>query len=175
MPGLGVQHEPVPGELAALAMNGRLLTDGRAETYPFRVPMAWSDRLAVLRAGLKVRRAVERYRKIAEARPGDAPGELQQRVYDFLGDQTFTQFTGRLPADADAMFRPAVTRSAAERAGPSGQGQRTVAEIRASRQGVGLCRLAAGSRSSRVESRIGDPARSPALAPPAGRNPPGVF
>ena len=45
---LGVRAEPVPGELAALAMNGRLLTDGRVETYPFRVPMAWSDRLAVL-------------------------------------------------------------------------------------------------------------------------------
>ncbi len=175
MQALGVQTEPVPGELAALAMNGRLLTDGRAETYPFRVPMAWSDRLAVLRAGLKVRRAVERYRKIAEARPGDAPGELQQRVYDFLGDQTFTQFTGRLPADADAMFRPAVTRSAAERAGPSGQGQRTVAEIRASRQGVGLCRLAAGSRSSGLEIRIGDPARSRALVPPGGQKRSGVF
>lgn len=109
---LGVRAEPVPGELAALAMNGRLLTDGRVETYPFRVPMAWSDRLAVLRAGFKVRRAVQRYGKIAEARPGDAPGERQRRVYDFLGEQTFAQFTGRLPADADAMFRPTVTRSA---------------------------------------------------------------
>jgi protoporphyrinogen/coproporphyrinogen III oxidase len=109
---LGVRTEPVPGELAALAMNGRLLTDGRVETYPFRVPMAWTDRLAVLRAGLKVRRAVQRYGKIAAARPGDAPGERQQRVYDFLGEQTFAQFTGRLPADADAMFRPTVTRSA---------------------------------------------------------------
>lgn len=109
---LGVRTEPVPGELAALAMNGRLLTDGRVETYPFRVPLAWDDRLAVLRAGLKVRRAVRRYGQIAEARPGDAPGERQQRVYDFLGEQTFTQFTGSLPADADAMFRPTVTRSA---------------------------------------------------------------
>jgi len=43
-----VQTEPVPGELAALTMNGRLLTDGRVQTYPFRVPMAWSDWLAVL-------------------------------------------------------------------------------------------------------------------------------
>ena len=109
---VGVQAEPVPGELAGLAMNGRLLTDGRVETYPFRVPMAWSDRAAVLRAGLKVRRAVRRYGNVAQARPDDAPGELQQRVYDFLGDQTFQQFTGRLPADADAMFRPTVTRSA---------------------------------------------------------------
>jgi oxygen-dependent protoporphyrinogen oxidase len=112
MQDVGVHGEPVPGELAGLAMNGRLLTDGRVETYPFRVPMAWRDRAAVLRAGIKVRRAVRRYGKIAQARPGDAPGDLQQRVYDFLADQTFEQFTGRLPADADALFRPTVTRSA---------------------------------------------------------------
>jgi oxygen-dependent protoporphyrinogen oxidase len=109
---VGVDAEPVPGELAGLAMNGRLLTDGRVETYPFRVPMAWRDRAAVLRAGIKVRRAVRSYGKVAQARPEDAPGELQQRVYDFLGDRTFEQFTGRLPPDADAMFRPTVTRSA---------------------------------------------------------------
>lgn len=109
---MDVQAEPVPGELAALAMNGRLLTDGRVETYPFRIPMAWSDRIAVLRAGTKVRLAVGRYGKAAAARPGDAPGEHQQRVYDFLGDQTFAQFVGELPADADAMFRPTVSRSA---------------------------------------------------------------
>jgi protoporphyrinogen/coproporphyrinogen III oxidase len=109
---VGVAAEPVPGELAGLAMNGRLLTDGRVETYPFRVPMAWRDRAAVLRAGIKVRRAVRSYGKIAQARHEDAPGELQQRVYDFLGDRTFEQLTGRLPPDADAMFRPTVTRSA---------------------------------------------------------------
>jgi protoporphyrinogen/coproporphyrinogen III oxidase len=112
MQDVGVHAEPVPGELAGLAMNGRLLTDGRVETYPFRVPMAWRDRAAVLRAGIKVRRAVRGYGKIAQPRPDDAPGDLQQRVYDFHGDQTFEQFTGRLPADADAMFRPTVTRSA---------------------------------------------------------------
>lgn len=110
--GVGVQAEPVPGELAGLAMNGRLLTDGRVETYPFRVPMAWRDRIAVVRAGVKVRLAVRRYGKAAEDRPEDAVGERQQRVYDFLGDQTFAQFTGKLPADADALFRPTVIRSA---------------------------------------------------------------
>src|SRR5262245_59221035 len=109
---VGAHAEPVPGELAGLAMNGRLLTDGRVETYPLRVPMAWSDRAAVLRGGLKVGLAVRRYGKVALPRSEDAPGQLQQRVYEFLGDQTFEQFTGPLPPDADAMFRPTVTRSA---------------------------------------------------------------
>jgi protoporphyrinogen/coproporphyrinogen III oxidase len=109
---VGVTAEPVPGELAALAMNGRLLTDGRVETYPFRIPMPWRDRVSVVRAGAKVRRAVRRYGNVARPRPQDGPGDLQQRVYDFLGDQTFAHYVGKLPADADALLRPTVTRSA---------------------------------------------------------------
>lgn len=108
----GAEAVPVPGELAALAMNGRLLTDGRVLTYPFRVPMPWASRLALLRAGAKVRLAVRRYGAACAPRAGDAPGALQQRVYDFLGDRSFADFTGPLPPDADAMFRPTVTRSA---------------------------------------------------------------
>src|SRR5581483_12122417 len=107
-----VESVPVPGELAALTMNGRLLTDGRVLTYPFRIPMPWASRLALLRAGAKVRLAVRRYGAACAPRAGEAPGALQQRVYDFLGDRSFADFTGPLPPDADAMFRPTVTRSA---------------------------------------------------------------
>lgn len=108
---VGVAAAPVPGELAAISMNGRLLTDGRVETYPFRIPMPWNARLAALRAGAKVRVAVHRYGRAASPRLDDRPGALQQRVYDFLGEQTFAQFIGTLPADADALFRPTVMRS----------------------------------------------------------------
>lgn len=108
---VGVPAAPVPGELAAIAMNGRLLTDGRAETYPFRIPMPRDARLAALRAGAKVRVAAYRYGRVVSPRSGDEPGDLQQRVYDFLGEQTFAEFVGRLPPDADALFRPTVTRS----------------------------------------------------------------
>jgi oxygen-dependent protoporphyrinogen oxidase len=108
----GVEAVPVPGELAALAMNGRLLTDGRVLTYPFRVPMPWSSRLALVRAGAKVRFAVRRYGAACAPVAGEPYGALQQRVYDFMGDRSFAEFAGPLPADADAMFRPTVTRSA---------------------------------------------------------------
>lgn len=107
----GVAAAPVPGELAAIAMNGRLITDGRVNTYPFRIPMPWDARVAALRAGTKVRLAVLRYGRAASARPSDRPGDLQQRVYDFLGGETFAEFVGPLPADVDAMFRPTVMRS----------------------------------------------------------------
>lgn len=143
---VGVQAVPVPGELAGLAMNGRLLTDGRVETYPFRIPMPWRDRIAVLRAGVKVRLAVERYGKIAEDRPEDPAGACQQRVYDFLGDQTFSQFTGKLPADADAMFRPTVTRSA-------GSPEQVSAGA-----GVGYFRLVWDRKSGLSRNIVGGPA-----------------
>ena len=109
---LGVQASAVPGSIAALAMNGKLLTDGRVETYPFRIPMSWDARFAVIRAGLKVRAAAWRYGRVSEARPGETAAQRQQRVYDFLGDRTFAEFVGALPPDADAMFRPTVSRSA---------------------------------------------------------------
>jgi oxygen-dependent protoporphyrinogen oxidase len=108
---LGVTAVAVPGELAAIWMNGRLLTDGRATTYPFRIPMSWHDRRAVLRAGAKLGLAAYRYRRAISPRPGDRPGELQQRAYDFLSEQTFAEFVGPLPRDADALFRPTVLRS----------------------------------------------------------------
>src|SRR5690348_8096114 len=39
----GVASVPVPGSLAGLAMNGKLLLNGRVETYPLRIPMSWSS------------------------------------------------------------------------------------------------------------------------------------
>ncbi len=111
---VGVASTPVPGCLSGLAMNGRLLTSGRVETYPFKVPMAWRDRAALLRAGAKTRLAVMRYAKVAAPRPGEDYLARQQRIYDFLGDRTFTDFIGELPADADALFRPTVSRSAGD-------------------------------------------------------------
>ena len=109
---MGGESAPVPGCLAALAMNGKVLTDGRVETYPFRIPMSWDARLAILRAGVKVRAAVWRYGRMSATRPGETAAQRQQRIYDFLGDSSFADFVGPLPADADAMFRPTVSRSA---------------------------------------------------------------
>jgi oxygen-dependent protoporphyrinogen oxidase len=111
---VGVEAAPVPGALSALAMNGKLLLGGRIESYPFRVPMSWKSRAALMRAGLKVRLAVRRYAQIATPRPGEHHRERQQRIYDHLDHQTFSDYIGDLPPDADAMFRPTVSRSAGD-------------------------------------------------------------
>lgn len=114
MSSLGIDSTPVSGSLAGLAMNGKLLTSGRVETFPFRVPMSWHDRAALLKAGAKVRVAVLKYAKIAAPRDGEDYRARQQRIYDFHSDQTFSQFVGKLPEDADALFRPTVSRSAGD-------------------------------------------------------------
>jgi protoporphyrinogen/coproporphyrinogen III oxidase len=110
----GVDAAAVPGSLTGLSMNGRLLTRGRVETYPFRVPMSWPDRLAMIKAGAKVRLAVTRYARVLARRPGESEAERQQRVYHFMNDRSFADFVGELPAEAAALFAPTVTRSSAE-------------------------------------------------------------
>jgi len=110
----GVQSLAVPGSLAGLAMNGKLIIRGRVETYPFRIPMSNASRLRIMRAGAKVRLAVMRYSRMVELRPGETDAERQQRIYDFMNDETFEHFIGKLDADAEALFKPTVTRSTGE-------------------------------------------------------------
>jgi oxygen-dependent protoporphyrinogen oxidase len=110
----GIESRPVPGNLAGLSMNGQLLLSGRVETFPFRVQMPWRDRASLLRAGAKVRLAVARYARLSKRRPGEDESVRQQRVYDFMNDRSFADFVGDLPPDAEALFKPTVTRSSAE-------------------------------------------------------------
>lgn len=110
----GVDSVAVPGSLAGLSMNGKLLLRGRVESYPFRIPMSWESRRAMLTAGLKVRLAVARYARLVGRRPGESEASRQQRVYDFMNDRSFADFIGPLPPDAEALFAPTVTRSSAE-------------------------------------------------------------
>ncbi|MBN9747855.1 amine oxidase [Amycolatopsis sp. A1MSW2902] len=110
----GVGTAQVPGALAGLSMNGKLLLRGRIETYPFRIPMPLASRVALLKAGLKVGAEVLKYAKLVQQRPGEDPARRQQRIYDFQNTRSFRDFVGDLPEDAEALFRPTVTRSAAD-------------------------------------------------------------
>jgi oxygen-dependent protoporphyrinogen oxidase len=110
----GVEVAPIPGSLAAFAMNGTLIVRGRVETYPFRVPMPNSSRVALVAASAKVATAVAKYARIVKQRPGESAADRQQRIYDFMNDRSFADFVGQLPPDAEAFFKPTVTRSAAD-------------------------------------------------------------
>ncbi|GGN51576.1 oxidoreductase [Streptomyces albiflavescens] len=110
----GVDSVPVPGSLAGLSMNGKLLLKGRVESYPFRIPMSMESRIGMVKAGAKVAVQVARYARIVGRRRGETEAQRQQRIYDFMNDRSFKDFIGDLPEDAEALFKPTVTRSAAD-------------------------------------------------------------
>jgi protoporphyrinogen/coproporphyrinogen III oxidase len=110
----GVTARPVPGRLTAASLNGKIVADGPVELFPFRLSMSGHSRLALARTGVKLRLAVRRYAAIAAPRSGEDPAERQMRMLAFLGDQSFAEFTGPLPEDADALLRSTLTRSSGE-------------------------------------------------------------
>ena len=110
----GVDSVPVPGSLAGLSMNGKLLLKGRVETYPFRIPMSMESRIGMVKTGAKVALRVARYARIVQRRRNETAAQHQQRIYNFMNDRSFKDFIGDLPEDAEALFKPTVTRSAAD-------------------------------------------------------------
>jgi oxygen-dependent protoporphyrinogen oxidase len=110
----GVTAVPVPGQLAAVSLNGKIVTSGPVESLPFRLPMPMRSRLSLVRAGIRLRFAVSRYAAIAEPRGSEDPAERQQRMLEFLDDQSFASFIGLLPEDVDVLFRSTLTRSSGE-------------------------------------------------------------
>ncbi|HEX5558193.1 MAG TPA: NAD(P)/FAD-dependent oxidoreductase [Gaiellales bacterium] len=110
----GVEAGDVPGVLTALAMNGRVLAGGRVETYPLRLRLTMAERLALIRAGARVRLAVLEYGRIVRRRAGESQADRRARVLAYRDDRTFADFLGPVPAEVDAIFRPTIQRSSGE-------------------------------------------------------------
>jgi len=110
---VGVEVASVPGQLAAVEMNGRLVVGGRPELYPL-LPLTASERVALSKAGARLRLAVARYRNAAAPREGESAPQARRRLLQFGDDQTFADWLGPMPGDADALFRTTVIRSTAE-------------------------------------------------------------
>jgi oxygen-dependent protoporphyrinogen oxidase len=111
---VGVELAQVPGQLVAVELNDRIIAGGRPELYPFRLPLSVGERLALMRAGLRLKRAVRRYERAAEVRPGETPAETRARVLAYGDDRSFADWLGPIAGDAAALFRATVTRSTAE-------------------------------------------------------------
>jgi oxygen-dependent protoporphyrinogen oxidase len=111
---VGVEVASVPGQLAAVELNGRLVVGGRPELYPLRLPLTVSERVALSKAGARLRLAVARYRNAAAPREGESAPQARRRLLEFGDDQTFAEWLGPMQGDADALFRATVIRSTAE-------------------------------------------------------------
>jgi oxygen-dependent protoporphyrinogen oxidase len=110
----GVEAVTVPGVLTGVALNGRVVSSGPVETYPFRLPLTLADRLALIRLGLRLRTGVIRYGRIARPRPGEPWTARQARMLAYLGDHSFAEYVGRLPKNVDSIVRPTIERSSGE-------------------------------------------------------------
>src|SRR5439155_205235 len=103
----GVEAADVPGVLTGLELDGRVVARRRVESYPFRLPLPLTSRLALVRAGIRIRLGVARYDRVV--RTGDT-----RRVLSYLSDRTFADWLGPVPADVDAVVRPTLQRSSGE-------------------------------------------------------------
>jgi oxygen-dependent protoporphyrinogen oxidase len=110
----GVEAVELPGALGGLVLNGRLLAGGRVETYPFRAPLSRTDRIGLIRAGVRLRIAVAQYGRVARLRPGESEADRRARVLAFRDDTSFSDFLGAVPPDVDAIFRATIRRSSGE-------------------------------------------------------------
>lgn len=146
---VGVEARSLPGRLAAVAMGDRIVASGAVETYPFRLPLSWRSRAALVRAGIRLRLDVRAYGRAIAPRAGEDAHERQARVLRFLDDTSFATRYGRLPADVDAIFRCTLTRSSGE------------PEELAAGYGIGYFHLVWDRSSGLTRGIVGGPARLP--------------
>jgi oxygen-dependent protoporphyrinogen oxidase len=125
----GLETVPVTGSMMGLAVASTLLTHGRVGSYPFRLPLSLRDRIAFVKAGLKVQRAVARYHRL-------------ERRYEFEDHRSFGEFLGPLPPAAREIFSCAAHRATAE-----------LDELSAG-CGIGLFALVWGGKSSLIARNL---------------------
>jgi oxygen-dependent protoporphyrinogen oxidase len=105
---------PVTGSMMGLAVGSRLVTGGRAETYPFRLPLSLRERAAFAASGWRLKRAVDRRARIATLAGGETPADVRARVLAFEDHRTFAQFFGDVPPSVASIFSCAAHRATAE-------------------------------------------------------------
>lgn len=110
----GTVVRQVGGRLTAVSLDGVTLTSGPVESYPFRLPMALTSRLSLVKAGLRLRHAVRTYGQVARPIPGEDPAVRQLRILRFMDDRSFASFLGPLPEEVDLLFRATIRRSSGE-------------------------------------------------------------
>lgn len=111
---LGMATVPVEGGMSGMALGDRILTHGRVEAYPLRLPLRGGERLAFARAGAKLQLGVKRYQRAARSRPGEAAETRKRRLFEFEDERTFADFLGPLPPRVAQIFSALSNRATAE-------------------------------------------------------------
>lgn len=110
----GVRAEALPGVLTAVSYRGTLLTGGRVELYPFRLPISLRGKMDFVRVGMRLKRRVGEYAEVVRAREGESLPDRQQRILDFMDDRSAMDALGPMSPEVDAFFRCTLTRGCGE-------------------------------------------------------------
>jgi protoporphyrinogen oxidase len=111
---LGLEVLPIPGAKTALWFRGRLFRYRRAEAYPFSLPLSMSERIALIRVGVRLRVMVEIWRRRSRRRPGEDAVAFHRRLSELQSGRTFADLLVGVPKPVAEIFETAARRSAAE-------------------------------------------------------------
>ena len=111
---MGLRTSPIRASLLNIAYRDRIVSGGRPELLPLRLPLSLAGRMSFLRPGLKLRAAGRRYSEACKMRPGETDADVRQRLLNFMNDQSFAKFIGRLHPEVESIFRAAGRRLTGE-------------------------------------------------------------
>jgi len=112
---LGLESVPVHGSIGAIAYRGQIVEASSVFAFPFVLPLGLRERIAVIRAGIKVLLGVRAYNSAAKRRPGEDDRTRLERLLAFRGETTFAAFLGEPMADCVRdIFGTAIHRVPAE-------------------------------------------------------------
>jgi len=111
---LELQPARIRGSLLGIAQRGKVVAGGRAETFPFRLPLSPAARVSMARSGLRIRRDAARYNAATRRRPGETASDVRARLLGFVDDLTWAEYVGAVHPQVDAIFRATANRLTAE-------------------------------------------------------------
>lgn len=114
MDALAVQPLPVPGVTSAVVFDDRVYDCRKVEHYLFRLPLTMRERVAMIRAGLRLRHAVRGFRKAARMGAGESTLSMLGRTRAYLGDLSAREYLGALPPRVDRLLSAASRRSSSD-------------------------------------------------------------
>lgn len=110
---LGLKLADIPGHRFGIAMAGKVVAGGRAETFPLRLPLGLWDRISFARLGLRLRAGVARLRQEQARRPQEALEDWRQRQLAFENGRTLADYAGALTPTVATMLAAITERTGA--------------------------------------------------------------
>jgi oxygen-dependent protoporphyrinogen oxidase len=111
---IGIEALPIPGNKFAIWHADKVATPASVSTLPVTLSLSAAERVALVRVGLKIRMAVQRWQKANKPLPGESSQKRRARAARFMSEVSFKDFLGPMPERIDALFRAAGQRAAAE-------------------------------------------------------------